>query len=259
MDRGISSLNEENLVPPGFRQFIPILGAIIAGLAVVGFVVGIRELPPVDRELREPETSQANYPTAVTYGELISAPLWNDPLAHQTIKDLKFSQPSLFDPVRKTDDMILAAIGDRARRRAYDGAPPTVPHPIDQFSAAACVACHRDGIKVGDRVASKMSHGFLSNCTQCHVSELSYVASPGGVELASSFVGVERAGRGERASPGAPPIIPHHVWMRENCLSCHGTLTREGIRSTHPWLSNCQQCHAAHADREPSMAMGAER
>jgi cytochrome c-type protein NapB len=92
-----------------------------------------------------------------------------------------------------------------------------------------------------------MSHSHLSNCTQCHI-ESSRSDLPFAAEFPETgFVGVYRAGPGERASPGAPPTIPHHTWMRENCTSCHGLVTRSGTRTTHPWLTNCAQCHAPSA------------
>jgi cytochrome c-type protein NapB len=153
----------------------------------------------------------------------------------------------MFDPVVRTEAMKLAALADRARNRAFDGAPPTIPHPIVAQSVASCLICHGEGLVVGERVATRISHAHLSNCTQCHVessrSDLPFAADSAG----NGFVGVYRAGAGERASPGAPPTIPHHTWMRENCASCHGLVSRPGTRSTHPWLTNCTQCHAPSA------------
>ena len=156
------------------------------------------------------------------------------------LSQLKTDRPDVFAPVTRTDAMKLAALADRAKNRAYDGAPPTVPHPVDSQSVAACLACHGEGVRVGDRVASKLSHPVMTNCTQCHVEQ-----AP--VPVESGFAGVYRAGPGERASPGAPPTIPHHTWLRENCTSCHGLVTRPGTRTTHPWLTNCTQCHAPSA------------
>lgn len=256
MSDKVSSLAEENLVPTPFRRFIPVIGAIIVGFALFGYVAGIRELPAIETTRHEEPTQSGDVLTAVSYREMKTTRLTSDPLAGQTIADLRFQRPELFAPVPKTEEMKLAALADRARNRAYDGAPPTVPHPIDQLSSVACLACHGEGIKVGDRIASRMSHAQLSNCTQCHVSQQADVMVDDAVPTVATFVGVYRSGAGTRASPGAPPSIPHHTWMRENCATCHGTLTRAGTRSTHPWLSNCQQCHAANASNDPSMAMG---
>lgn len=258
MDQPTSSLKEENLVPFRLRRFIPIIGAVIVGLALFGYLVGMRELAPVERVASEPLVPQGNIPAAVAYAELPTARLKPNVLDEQTIKDLRFDQPGIFDPVARTEEMKLASLADRARNRAYDGAPPTAPHPVDHLSVAACLACHGDGIKVGDRVASRMSHALLSNCTQCHVSQISEQPAKEQDESLAVFLGIRRAGPGERASPGAPPTIPHHTWMRENCSSCHGTLTRSGTRTTHPWLTNCTQCHAASVDRDPPILAGSQ-
>ena len=49
---------------------------------------------------------------------------------------------------------------------------------------------------------------------------------------------------GDRATPGAPPRIPHRVLMRENCVACHdGPGAREEVRTTHPERWRCRQCH----------------
>ena len=70
---------------------------------------------------------------------------------------------------------------------------------------------------------------------------------------ANTFVGWQRSGPGTRALAGSPPTIPHTTWLREDCESCHGLIARPGLRTTHPWLTNCVQCHAmsAELDRVP--------
>lgn len=256
MDHPSSSVHEEKLVPSALRRFIPIIGAILVGLALFGYLAGIRDLPPIERSESPPTMSDRLAPDTVTYLEMSSANLQSSPLDDQLLRDFQFDRPGIFDPVVRSEPMKLAALADRARNRAYDGAPPTVPHPVDPLSSASCLSCHGEGLLVGNRVASRMSHRHLSNCTQCHVSQQADVPGAGGDEGIAEFVGVYRAGPGERASAGAPPTIPHHTWMRDNCASCHGTITRAGTRTTHPWLSNCVQCHAPAADRDPSQVVG---
>lgn len=229
----------DDLLPTPLRRFVPLLAVIGLSVGVVGFVSGIREPDPTPRREPPPAPTGAA-PAAVNYAELPSARIRPNAGWAQSVAQLKFDRPGIFDPVVRTEDMKLAALADRARNRAYDGAPPTIPHPVEAQSAASCLACHGDGLKVGDRVASRISHATLSNCTQCHVEQSS-------VPVENSFVGVYRAGPGERANPGAPPTIPHHTWMRESCASCHGLVTRPGLRTTHPWLTNCTQCHAPSA------------
>ena len=62
-----------------------------------------------------------------------------------------------------------AALVKRATNRAYDGAPPTIPHPVDQHATPACLACHEHGARVGQWIAPVMSHGRHDSCLQCHV------------------------------------------------------------------------------------------
>ncbi|HMO36955.1 MAG TPA: hypothetical protein PKA06_13015, partial [Gemmatales bacterium] len=63
-----------------------------------------------------------------------------------------------------------------------------------------CMACHGEGLKVQDRVATKMSHPFYTNCTQCHV-ELSRTDLQASDAISDQhennlFQGVHRAGPG---------------------------------------------------------------
>ena len=42
----------------------------------------------------------------------------------------------------------------------------------------------------------------------------------------------------------SPPVIPHQLQMRENCLACHaGPGAPKEIRVSHPERINCRQCH----------------
>ena len=66
----------------------------------------------------------------------------------------------------------------------------------------------------------------------------------------NTFAGILRAGPGLRAMPHAPPTIPHTLQLRTDCLSCHGLIARPGLRTTHPWLQNCVQCHVTTTDRD---------
>lgn len=136
-----------------------------------------------------------------------------------------------------------AALAQRQRNRAYNGAPPTVTHPIDQMTTEACFACHSHGAKVENFRIPRMSHPFFANCTQCHVGAGSQVF-PSEVFKETRFVGLSAPEGGPRAFPGAPPQIPHSTWMRNDCVSCHGPTSLRGIQTSHPWRQNCQQCHA---------------
>lgn len=134
----------------------------------------------------------------------------------------------------------------RAARRAYDGAPPVIPHaPL----GGACVNCHAASAREVPGVGLAPPNPHLktaglsdaSRCRQCHV-----FATTQEVLVASTFEGLDQQPRrGDRLFLGAPPVIPHHIFMREDCLSCHsGQAVREEIRCTHPERIRCLQCHA---------------
>ncbi len=137
----------------------------------------------------------------------------------------------------------LLSLAHRETRRAYNGAPPTVPHPIDQLNSAACMACHAEGLRSKSLRAGKMPHPYYSNCTQCHVEKHAEftVAS---ASFENTFQGTKAPTAGSRAYVGAPPVVPHSTWMRNDCLACHGRTAAPGMESTHPWRANCLQCHS---------------
>ncbi len=142
-------------------------------------------------------------------------------------------------------DSQLAVLNERAELRAYEGAPPTIPHPIQESGLAECVACHRQGAEIGDRIAPVMSHAEYTNCTQCHVRAVPAHAELTAftLSLENSFQGMLRAGTSTRAYEGAPPTVPHAIHMRGNCISCHGVRSHPALRTSHPERQNCVQCH----------------
>jgi cytochrome c-type protein NapB len=147
----------------------------------------------------------------------------------------------------------------RQQRRAYDGAPPVIPH---QHFDSPCVDCHAGQAVVvhGIGIAPANPHGVgfaadilqrsetvgiagrTQNCVQCHVPTSAVPSFAG-----STFSGWRTPGlRGSRHHPLAPPRIPHDTWLHENCLACHaGPAAREEIITTHPERTACRQCHVA--------------
>lgn len=154
------------------------------------------------------------------------------------------------DPAQKPE-----ALEARARLRAFNGAPPTVPHPIENTAMAACLACHGAGAKSATLRIAKMPHANYINCVQCHVEQ--QAAHPASATAAedfrgNSFVGLAAPLAGPRAYQEAPPVVPHSTWMRDDCLSCHGRTANRGMETTHPWRQNCLQCHAPSAELNQS-------
>lgn len=229
-------------------QAMWVLLAIALTVAVTGYFVGLREsrqtvqaprLLPGDRKHQDTNGGNAVAPAA-TYSELAYKKLgpnrdWSVPLG-------KLAQPQT--PTPPKDPPAAAerelALKIRGSHRAFDGAPPVIPHPILQQGTTSCLACHEAGLVVGNKIAAKVSHPLYANCTQCHVEA-------GTAALAVATIPKSAS---ERAFAGAPPAMPHAVWMRENCLSCHGPGGLTGLKTTHPERANCLQCHPPSAGHD---------
>lgn len=162
--------------------------------------------------------------------------------------------------------------------RAYPGAPPRVPHGLtdQEFRLNLCNSCHRLGgfVQRFAAYAPVTPHPEYSECLQCHVADAMTVgiALPDGTPALPcsqchvdpdrpppSLVSLEWVPRrwperNQRAMDGSPPVIPHDLQLRENCLACHaGPGAIREIRTTHPERVNCRQCHVV-AEREELFA-----
>ena len=155
-------------------------------------------------------------------------------------------------PVPDRDGAVKSTASVRAERRAYDGAPPTVPH--ENFGAS-CTGCHdgRGQSVSGVGFAPASPHDNTSKasatvrCRQCHVFQ-----TTNDLFVASEYEGIPQdLAAGDRATAGAPPRIPHRILMRENCVACHdGPGAREEARTTHPERTRCRQCHVPVAGNQ---------
>jgi cytochrome c-type protein NapB len=149
------------------------------------------------------------------------------------------------------------SFASRAARRLYDGAPPVIPHAPLKIQ---CIACHTDtgkeapplGFAPANPHAQTTGLSSTSHCQQCHVFQ-----RQSEVFAETDFQGLtQRPIKGERLYPGAPPVIPHRLFMRENCLSCHGGVAgRVEIRCSHPLRSNCRQCHVPNGAGDGEIAI----
>ena len=149
-------------------------------------------------------------------------------------------------PVPERDGAFKTTAVDRAERRLYDGAPPVIPH---ENQGMACQTCHNqegmavDGLGFAPPSPHEQTDGLsaIGWCRQCHV-----FSSDAETFVNNAFVGLRQdLRRGQRLNDLAPPVIPHKVFMRENCQACHaGPAAREEIRTDHPERLQCRQCHA---------------
>lgn len=127
----------------------------------------------------------------------------------------------------------------RQSTRAYDGAPPLIPHEVENLSSDDCLGCHEEGLDLGeDGLAPATPHPQFTNCQQCHLAQ-----QEASSWVANTFQGWRNPPRGTRSLATAPPTIPHSIQMRENCLSCHGDLGGAPLRTSHGERTNCRQCH----------------
>lgn len=130
------------------------------------------------------------------------------------------------------------------QNRAYSGAPPTIPHAIleEGIGGKSCLQCHENGgySDLFKDYAPVTPHPQLTNCRQCHVP-----VTTSSLFRSSNFQKAMSAKTGGSALVGSPPVIPHSLHLRENCMSCHvGPSAPREIRVSHPERTNCRQCHA---------------
>lgn len=132
-------------------------------------------------------------------------------------------------------------------RRAYNGAPPIIPHPVQDeasFGGKSCLSCHATGSYAPAMAifAPIVPHPNLVACTQCHVP----VLDEGELFQASDWQRSAPVSMIEAALVGAPPPMPHPLQMRENCAACHtGAAAPAEIVVDHIERESCQQCHVA--------------
>jgi cytochrome c-type protein NapB len=146
----------------------------------------------------------------------------------------------------------LTSSAVRAERRLYDGAPPVIPHPPLNISCTEChTATGKEAPPIGFAPANPHARtdgiSGTRNCQQCHVFRRDEQ-----LFRETEFVGLpQRFGQTDRLYPGAPPVIPHRVFMRENCAACHsGPAARPEIVCRHIERRNCQQCHVPARDKD---------
>jgi cytochrome c-type protein NapB len=197
-------------------RWLQVGAAVAVALAATGYFAGLRtpEVPErpvasdphVQREERVP-----------SYGELRDTRRGANARMYEGAIASLVEEPFPVKPLPvATPEQRAQAVARRKTHRAYDGAPPTIPHEIDQSEVPGCLACHGEGMKLGNRVAPKISHPPYQSCTQCHVVGDSprplapYKDTPG-----NNFVGLASAGNGARSHP-----------ERRNCQQCHGSSAR---------------------------------
>ncbi len=145
----------------------------------------------------------------------------------------------------KMPSFVIEGLETRESRRAYFTAPPVIPHEIGS-SDRECLNCHKNGIEFMGHFANKTPHPHFKNCQQCHVkgTKPRFIKSEK-KQAENNWEGLETPGKGTRQNPFAPPTLPHRVFMRENCATCHSAkfAGQPGLPGPHNERTNCFQCH----------------
>lgn len=245
--------------------FAKLVGFVVVSFAIVGYFTGLQA--PMNPAFSGDESNGALAPPPPFTPESTTRPVGVIPATHYAnmadasaalkkprrtqLANLKSSIDPLAEVTIEPGEK-RAALQSRKRNRAFNGAPPTVPHSIDQKSDRACIACHGEGARTSSLRIPRMSHRLLAHCTQCHV-EGNPQRGTDALFRENSFEGMAAPTEGRRAFEGAPPVIPHSTWMRTDCMSCHGYTGLQGIRTTHPWRENCRQCHVPSSQLDQTL------
>jgi len=147
--------------------------------------------------------------------------------------------------VSSGNGFFIKGLETRASRRAFFSAPPVIPHTIGNTDQE-CLSCHGNKRTFRGVMSTLTPHPYLKNCMQCHVKGVAPSYIPKGDQLVdTSFVGLAKQSRLPRAHHLAPPVIPHRLYLHDNCNSCHSKRrpSDSGISGPHPNRVNCMQCH----------------
>ena len=247
------------------RRWKSLLLVAVLALAVIGNVVGLRAGVPEKRtglDVREERpviASRTGALPAPSYAEVgagairsaSTAPIPWSAWTAQLAAPASSAVTSL--------EARRAALAERASRRAFNGAPPTVPHGIDGMNNTSCTLCHGQGVGIEGRTSRPLPHADLGQCTQCHVAAApAPLRGSSGLLAPSTWKGKPAPEQGRRAYLGAPPAVPHTLAMRENCAACHGLHGSPGMQTSHPERRSCLQCHAPTEDQgHPGRALPA--
>lgn len=252
----METLEDPEPIAPLHRRSLHVACVAVIGVAIVGYFVGMRPAPRPDLApaSRDAAPRAADAQPSLRYAELRDIRIGPN-REHRSALASLVSRP-LPDASRNDPAMRRASLADRAKRRAYNGAPPAIPHSTAGMDAPSCLVCHGQGLRVGERAAPRIPHPHYENCLQCHAEMNTSVPGGPGAAPATTFAGIAAPEGGPRAMPGAPPQIPHSTWMRNDCLACHGPAGAAGMQTTHPERSNCKQCHAPSAALEQAAFSG---
>lgn len=155
-------------------------------------------------------------------------------------------------PANLSADSWGRTLNDFYKLRQYPGSPPRIPHEVEPaFSGKEpnCLSCHEQGgySPEYDKFAPVTPHPENTLCYQCHT-----VIDTDKNFVENDWQSIQPPKLGRSALAGSPPVIPHSLQMRENCVACHtGPGAVVEIRISHAERGDCRQCHVQVIQTEP--------
>lgn len=179
---------------------------------------------PASEEGEEAANEGLDALDAVTYSEMRLTPRGVSSGLERDLEPMR--EESASDKIFFEGSPLNIDLARRARLRAFEGAPPVIPHFVEQNSAPECLACHGARLQFRGRAARPICHDEHTNCTACHVMSSGPAPSRGDLgpdprAVGNSFVGMRHQVQGAVVTL-EPPRIAHRTAMRERCAACHG-------------------------------------
>lgn len=136
--------------------------------------------------------------------------------------------------------------------RQYPGSPPKIPHPVRaafEGEETDCLSCHGKGGFSAEygKFVPVTPHPENQLCTQCHaqVTTTDLFVETDWLSIAPPKLGLSALG-------GSPPMVPHGLQLRENCIACHaGPGAVSEIKVSHAARGDCRQCHVTTIQAAP--------
>ena len=136
------------------KNFITLICFVVISITVVGYFTGLQApmqtsavipgLLPLAADHTKPLA--ADTITATHYAEMHEATRHRTTAYRTSLTDLK-SNVDPFAELKISAEDKTSALQRRDARRAFNGAPPTIPHAVSETSTAACIVCHGEGAK----------------------------------------------------------------------------------------------------------------
>jgi len=139
----------------------------------------------------------------------------------------------------------------RESLRAYEGAPPVIPHSINRTTSDYCLVCHEKGVifeaeavvmNQKNAQAKITPHPQWVNCIQCHGLRIDDSKFRKNKFMPYRITSTPFTKT--KDNEGTPPAMPHMLQNHDNCIVCHLSKTAYAtIIPEHGETEGCPLCH----------------